>query len=149
MKYNNNAKKKGRSGIMDFRYRLMRFLSGRYGADRLFFVIFAVSAVLSVANIFIRSIILQCVVYALMLYAIFRVFSRNTVQRSREDAWVFEKLGFIKRKKELHERRKNDKCHIYKKCPSCKAILRLPRRIGVHKTVCPKCGKEFTVRVRK
>ena len=36
---------------------------------------FAVSAVLSVANIFIRSIILQCVVYALMLYAIFRVFS--------------------------------------------------------------------------
>ena len=38
---------------------------------------------------------------------------------------------------------------LWEKCPSCKAILRLPRRIGVHKTVCPKCGKEFTVRVRK
>lgn len=134
---------------MDFRNRLMRFMSGRYGSDEMFFGLFALSVILSVINIFLRSVILQLVIYALIVYAIFRTFSRNTEQRRRENAWLLKKIGFFKRKKELYNQKKTDKCHVYKKCPSCKAILRLPRRVGVHKTVCPKCGKEFTVKVRK
>ena len=134
---------------MDFRYRLMRFLSGRNGPDELFFAFFLISVILSVINIFVRSVILQLAVYALMIYALFRLFSRNTEKRRMENAYFTEKLRFAKRKKELHERRKNDKCHVYKTCPSCKAVLRLPRRAGVHKTVCPKCGREFNVRVKK
>ena len=49
---------------MDFRYRLMRFMSGRNGPDELFALIFAVSVILSVINIFVRSYILQIAVYA-------------------------------------------------------------------------------------
>ena len=63
--------------------------------------------------------------------------------------WVKEKLGFLKRKRDFYAQKKADKVHVYKKCPACGAVLRLPRRIGVHKTVCPKCGKEFTVKVKK
>lgn len=134
---------------MDFRYRLMRFMSGRYGADELFFICFAVSVVISVVNIFVRSVYLQLADYALLFYALFRVFSRNTEKRRRENAWVLNIINSVKRKKNLRQQRRNDKCHIYKKCPECKAILKLPRRPGVHKTVCPKCGKEFTVKVKK
>ena len=134
---------------MNFRYRLMQFMSGRYGPDELFFAVFAISAALSVVNIFLRSIILQLVVYALIVYAVFRVFSRNTEQRRKENSWFLGKVSVFKHRKELHDRKKADKCHVYKKCPACKAVLRLPRRVGVHKTVCPKCGKEFTVKVKK
>ena len=92
---------------------------------------------------------IQIIVYALIIFAVFRMFSRNTEQRRKENYWIREKLGFIKRKKDFHAQKKADKVHVYKKCPACGAVLRLPRRIGVHKTVCPKCGKEFTVKVKK
>lgn len=134
---------------MNFRYRIMQFMSGRCGPDEIFFIVFAVSVVLSLINVFIRSIVLQLIVYALMGYCIFRLFSRNTVKRRRENNWFNDKIHFIKRRKEFIKQRRADKCHVYKKCPSCKAVLRLPHRLGVHKTVCPKCGREFTVKVKK
>lgn len=134
---------------MDFRYRLMRFMSGRNGPDELFFAFFILSVVLAAINVFLRSLIFQLIIYALVIYALFRVFSRNTEKRRSENSRFVAKAHFIKRKRELHEQRRNDKCHVYKKCPSCKAILKLPRRVGTHKTVCPKCGREFTVKVKK
>lgn len=140
---------------MNFRYRLMQFMSGRYGPDETFFVIFIAAVILSVVNIFIRFVsfglyvVIQLLVYALIIYGLFRMFSRNLEQRRRENMWVTEKLGFLKRKRDFYAQKKADKVHVYKKCPACGAILRLPRRIGVHKTVCPKCGKEFTVKVKK
>lgn len=140
---------------MNFRYRLMQFMSGRYGPDETFFVIFIAAVILSVVNIFIRFVslglylVIQLLVYALIIYSLFRIFSRNLEQRRRENMWVKEKLGFLKRKRDFYAQKKADKVHVYKKCPACGAVLRLPRRIGVHKTVCPKCGKEFTVKVKK
>lgn len=134
---------------MDFRYRLMRFMSGRNGPDEIFVAMLLLSAVLAGVNIFVRSLVLQAVVYIVMLAAIFRCFSRNTEQRRRENGRFLSAADFIKRRKSFYSQKKADKCHVYKKCPSCGAVLRLPRRVGVHTTVCPKCGKEFTVKVRK
>ena len=140
---------------MNFRYRLMQFMSVLYGADETFFVIFIAAVILSVVNIFIRFVslglylVIQLLVYALIIYSLFRIFSRNLEQRRRENTWAKAKLGFLRRKRDFYAQKKADKVHVYKKCPSCGAVLRLPRRIGVHKTVCPKCGKEFTVKVKK
>ena len=134
---------------MGFRYRIMQFMSGRYGTDNLTYALLTVAVVLAVVNIFVRSYILQLLVYALVFYALCRVFSRNIEARRRENVWFKNKMGIVKQKKEFYNRKKSDVLHIYKKCPACKAILRLPRRIGVHKTVCPRCSKEFTVKVKK
>ncbi|MBR7132304.1 MAG: hypothetical protein IKD04_02085 [Clostridia bacterium] len=134
---------------MDFRYRLMRLMSGRYGTDKLFYGIFAVAMVLSFINLFIRSILLQLVVYALVVFAVFRMLSRNIEARRRENAYFCEKLNFLKRRRDFYNQKKADRCHVYKKCPECKAVLRLPYRPGVHKTACPRCGKEFTVKVKE
>ena len=104
---------------MDFRYRLIRFMSGRNGPDELFALIFAVSVVMSVINIFVRSYILQIAVYAVMILAIFRLFSRNTDRRKRENDKFLSILGVFRRKKSFREQKRADKCNIYKKCPDC------------------------------
>lgn len=134
---------------MNFRYKLMQFLSGRYGVDTSFYVLFILSAILAFLNCFLRFWPLQIVVYAITFYAIFRMFSRNINARTKENriitGWIFK----MKNNMAIARSRKADVTHIYKKCPNCKATLRLPRRKGKHKTVCPKCSKEFSVRVYK
>ncbi len=134
---------------MNFRYKLMQFLSGRYGADALGNVILIFAVVLAVINIILRSLILQIFVYALMFFQIYRLFSRNISVRQRENRWFLDKVFYFKKRKEIQAQRKADRFHVYKKCPSCKAVLRLPYRVGKHKTVCPRCQKEFTVKVKK
>ena len=134
---------------MNFRYKLMQFMSGRYGPDKLFYAISVTAMAIAFINIFLRMWELQIVVYTLLGYGLFRCMSRNIVARSRENRWFEDKLNFLKRRREMKLRQQADKAHVYKKCPSCKAVLRLPRRQGKHKTVCPKCGKEFKVTVRK
>lgn len=134
---------------MGFRYKLMQFMSGRYGVDTLFYVLFAISAALSVANLFIGSLILQLFIDVIIIYSLFRVMSRNVYARKRENQ-LFSRLAFkLSQKQKIRSQRKADYTHIYKKCPKCSAVLRLPRRKGKHTTVCPKCGHEFKVHVFK
>ena len=134
---------------MNFRYKLMQFMSGRYGVDGLFYVLFAVSALLSIINCFVQSMWLQLVVYAIIVYAFFRIMSRNIDARRRENQWFNKiKIGLIM-KRNTRRQRRADYNHVYKKCPRCHAVLRLPRRKGRHTTVCPKCNKEFKVYVFK
>ncbi|MCQ2478638.1 MAG: hypothetical protein MJ091_05465 [Clostridia bacterium] len=134
---------------MNFRYKLMQFMSGRNGLDRLFYLLFAVAAVIWLVNCFVRSIILQLIIDAILIYAFFRVLSKNVYARRKEETAVFSLVDKFMSKINTKKQQMADKTHIYKKCPYCKATLRLPRRKGKHKTVCPKCNKEFTVRVFK
>ncbi len=134
---------------MNFRYRLMQFMSGRYGVDGLFYALFAVSAILAIVNCFLRVVWLQFVVYAIIIYAFFRIVSRNIQARRRENR-AFINLGAkVFKKYNVYRQRKMDRGHVYKKCPACRAVLRLPRRKGKHTTICPKCNKEFRVYVFK
>lgn len=134
---------------MNFRWRLMRFMSGRYGADALFYVLFIISAILAFVNIFVRSVVLQIIVYAIVLIAVLRVFSGNIAARSRENRAVLGVINKVRSVYNLRRQRKADYTHIYKKCPRCHAVLRLPRKKGKHSTVCPRCNKSFSVRVYK
>ena len=134
---------------MNFRYKLMQFMSGRYGADALFYGLFIIACVLAFINIFLRLWVLQIIVYVIMFYAIFRYLSRNISARSNENRKFNDFLNVLRRKSEIARQRKADTYHVYRKCKKCKAVLRLPRRIGKHKTVCPKCNHEITVRVRR
>ncbi len=134
---------------MNFRYRLMQFMSGRYGIDKLFYALFATSAVLAIANCFFRLWWLQIIVYAIIVYAFFRIMSRNIEARRCENR-VFANIGAkAYTRYNTYRQRKMDRSHVYKKCPACHVVLRLPRRKGKHTTVCPKCNKEFKVYVFK
>lgn len=133
---------------MNFRYKLMRFMQGRYGIDNLFFVLFALAAVLSLVNSFARWWLLQIIVDVILIYAFYRVLSRNIDARRRENRFFDNLKSKMQARRNLCRQRKADWNHVYKKCPQCKAVLRLPRRKGKHSTVCPKCNKEFKVIVR-
>lgn len=132
---------------MNFRYKLMQFMRGRYGVDNLFYVLIAAGVILSIVNVVLRSLVLQLLIYAIIIYAFFRTVSRNIEARRRENQSFGKLQNSIIKKRDLHRQRKADYTHIYKKCPHCRAVLRLPRRKGKHSTVCPRCNKEFKVRV--
>lgn len=134
---------------MNFRYKLMRFMSGRYGTDALFYFLFAIAAVLAIANCFVRSLWVQLIVNAIVIYAFFRTFSRNVEARRRENQGFIKLKRIILKKRSLRLQRRADRAHVYKKCPKCRAVLRLPRKKGRHTTVCPRCSKKFKVYVFK
>ena len=134
---------------MNFRYKLMQFMRGRNGIDNLFYMLFALAAVISVVNCFADSFVLQFIIWIILGYAFFRVLSRNVDARRKENQ-VFNHLAFkIREKQNVCRQRRADYNHVYKKCPRCHVVLRLPRRKGKHTTVCPKCNNEFKVYVFK
>ncbi len=137
---------------MNFRYKLAQLMSGRYisyGIDMLSKALAAVCIVLSVINLFVYSLIIYVVETVLFFWLIYRLFSRNVYARQRENQKVIEVTNKIKNfftlKKRIHSERDT---HIYRKCPHCLVMLRLPKRKGDHTVVCPRCKNSFKVKVR-
>ncbi len=133
---------------MKFRDKLIRFMYGRYGFDAFsrFLLIFCV--VLSIVNMFFRNWYLSIFESALMFYLIFRIFSRNIYKRRQENERFVKMSSKLKGSFKLLKNRWKDRgTHIYRKCPSCKATLRLPREKGKHTVKCPKCSNRFNVNV--
>ena len=84
----------------------------------------------------------------MIFLAVFRCFSRNIYKRQAENAKylkVTTKIRqFFKRQK---NRIKYRKTKVYKKCPSCKNILCLPRKKGRHTVKCPSCSHRFDIKI--
>ncbi len=51
---------------------------------------------------------------------------------------------FILQKNKLRDR----KTHVYRECPRCHAVLRLPKKAGSHRAKCPRCTESFEVLVK-
>ena len=132
-----------------FREKIARFMMGRYGADRLYHFLVSLCCIMIVVNFFVNSLLLSLVETGLFIYANFRVMSRNVYKRQRENAAFLKILekqkGFFKLQK---AKRRDRKTHVFKKCPSCKNNLRLPRQKGKHTVLCPCCKNRFEVKIR-
>lgn len=136
------------NGRPSFRERIARFMAGRYGIDSLYYFLLGICFILIVINLFASSYIISIIETALFVYALYRVMSRNIYKRQQENE-RFIKLtrkpkGFINLQKCKNRDRKT---HVYKKCPSCRNNLRLPREKGKHTVVCPCCKHRFDVRI--
>ncbi len=114
----------------------MRFMSGRYGTDKLNMAILTAGIVLSVAGLFVRLPLLNlCFMlgsYLLLGISVFRTFSRNTYKRYQENRRFTQFLQKCK-----------DKDHRYYTCPRCRQQVRVPRGKGKISISCPKCGEKF------
>ena len=121
---------------------------GRYGTDTLsmvlLYVYFAFVLICTVVSIFVRSLWFSLFYYvvatALVVWMFSRMFSKNIVARKRENDKF---CGFFKLRKNKFRDRKT---HVYRKCPACKAVLRLPKAKGKHFVVCPRCKNRFEVK---
>ncbi len=127
------------------REKLQRFMMGRYGVDALNRFLFALVLILWVLDIFIDTRILYSWAILLVVYAYFRMFSRNVQKRYQENvkylqikSKVLSKLKFKSSHNTQHKTH-----HIYK-CPTCRQKIRIPRGKGRICITCPKCKTEFT-----
>ena len=128
---------------------IYRFMYGRYGNDTLNKTLLWGYVVLMLAYmivfLFVEENAFVYLAYLFVSWALvgiifFRMMSRNIAKRRSENE-KFE--GFFKLIRNKHRDRKT---HVYKKCPSCRAVLRLPRAKGKHSVVCPRCKNRFEVR---
>ena len=113
-----------------------RFMTGRYGNDKLNMAILGVAVVISLLSGFFRSagvnLLMTAVAYGLMIWAIWRTLSRNTYKRYQENRKF---LQFFDRLK--------DRNHRYFDCPKCRQIVRVPRGKGKIAITCPRCREKF------
>ena len=144
---------------MKFREALSRMLYGRYGADELYNVLFIAEIILlvlgAVFNLLgnavpllnVLSVLFYLSALGLMIWAMYRFFSRNIEKRCRENAaWLRFKAKLSPKKKPALP--PDTPTHIFRACPKCRATLRLPRQVGKHKAKCPRCGHSFGVKVK-
>ncbi|MEA4966002.1 MAG: hypothetical protein VB055_09300 [Oscillospiraceae bacterium] len=109
------------------------FMSGRYGSDRLNLLLVFGGLLLSLLSSFVQSLgFLVILSYALLVWAIFRMFSRNIAARQKEAAAYSRLKKFF-----------SDRQNRYYACPSCGQTIRVPRKKGKINIKCPRCGQRF------
>ncbi len=140
----------------------MHFMQGRYGRDRLGDALMWTGVVLSVINIFVRGNILWILSMAAIIFAIYRMFSKNYARCSKQNEWYLRKIypavekagirlryfgGCIKHRAERISSsiKMHRQYHIYK-CRKCGQKIRIPRGKGKIMVTCPKCRYEFKKR---
>lgn len=115
---------------------LQSFMAGRYGTDRLNMVILGAGVILCLVSLFVQvpvvNLILTLLSYGCMIWAIFRMLSRNTYKRYRENRRFLMLIDRVK-----------DREHRYFSCPRCHQPIRVPRGKGKIAITCPKCKEKF------
>ena len=125
--------------------KLQRFMIGRYGVDALGKFLLGVVVVLWAVNLFANNRILYSWALLLMVYAYFRMFSRNTTKRYQENVKFLQiKNKVVARFKSEKSQLKQRKTHHIYRCPTCRQKIRIPRGKGRICITCPKCKTEFT-----
>ncbi len=153
----------------NLKFKFMEFMRGRNGSDDLYFAMVIFSLILEVANWFINSRFYSAFTLLFFILTLYRFFSKNLVQRQRENAKFLQiiskmknkdfsrnpydvtpkKPSKIKKKIDAYKMRFRDrKTHVFKKCPNCQATIRLPKRKGEHTVCCPRCSKDFNIKIR-
>ena len=119
------------------------FFSKRYGADALSAALIALSGVILLLVLILASsrgrfwALLALIPLAL---AAFRILSKNTVRRERENkAFVTFFLGIKGNLRLLLCRIRDRNTHIYFRCPCCRRALRVARAQGEIRVACPNC----------
>ena len=137
----------GNRGRFSLKDLFSKICYGANGSDALSRASLIASAVVIIANLFVRSPILIIVAYLFLGYSLFRILSRIVARRRKENEW-FVNIGRKIRAKFrlLRNKWKDRKTHVYVKCPECKNVLRLVKNKGEHTVVCPCCNKKFVIK---
>jgi len=133
-----------------YREKYYNLMVGRYALwDRLNKDMLIFCVALNFINLFIGSWIVRTVAALLFLAPIFRVFSKNIDKREDENTnYCKKRKGVVEWFKIMYKRISEIKTHRYYKCKNCDSYIRVPYKKGEHTIDCPKCGKEFKVKIR-
>lgn len=126
------------------REKLQRFMAGRYGSDQLNKFLFIVILVILIASFFVGRGWLYFIGLGLLIYAYYRMLSRNIAARYKENEGYLRLSGKVRNffavKKSHFSQRKN---YRFYRCPKCGQQVRVPKGKGHIRITCPKCRAEF------
>ncbi len=130
--------------LQNLKYKLARFMTGRYGMDQFTRFLSAAAFVMLLLGLFTRKGIFTYIILALIVYMYYRVLSKDIAKRSAENQkflsfWSKATEGLGRTKRRLLDMKTH---HIYK-CPSCGQKIRIPRGKGKIEISCPKCSTKF------
>lgn len=136
---------------MKFINKIQRFMYGRYGSDELYMFLFKIYLVLFFINLFCKLDILTYIELFLIIFMLYRFFSKNLYKRRRENTIFLNIKKKILKPFDVLKKNICDKNHVYKKCHKCKTILKLPLPIkrGIKTAKCPNCGNKVKLLVLK
>jgi LSD1 subclass zinc finger protein len=136
--------------------KFQRFMAGRYGTDSLYkaLLVFYLIGIILCSIVYRFSKIsyyaLWVLATAILIFAVFRVFSKNIPARRKENENWLKFTGKISRNTRLNKDKFNQrKTHKFVKCKSCKSVLRLPKHRGKINVTCPHCQKQFIINTGK
>ena len=129
---------------------LYRFMYGRNGMDqlngalvRIYLGLFVVQVLCSLARLGIGVLLLDALLWVLLLFICFRMFSKNLAKRRAENQKWVNWLWSGKNRRAGAKARRADKEHKYFTCKACKTICRVPAGKGKIIITCPKCGAQI------
>lgn len=125
------------------REKMMRFMQGRYGNDRLGQVMLVAALVCMVLSLF-RIPFISTVGLVVLILTYYRMFSRQIGKRAAENqkylALEWKLRARLQRRKQAVAQ---SRTHRIFKCPKCRQKIRVPRHRGRIAISCRKCGTEF------
>ena len=130
-----------------FRNTVARFMVGRYGNDQLNRFLFGAYIVLWLLSAFFEGLwgfLLSLLTTVAAVFLLWRMLSRNIPRRQAENqrflAWWYPVKRWcgqqVTRLRDIRRFR-------YRRCPSCRAMLRLPIKRGRRTVTCPRCHTQF------
>ena len=126
--------------LMNFFRKLMY---GRYGSDQLSFFLLILYVVLILLSGLPHMGVLSWAALAVLLWDLFRMFSRRIDRRRAENARFLTLAGPAVRWVRMRVTVFRDKEHRYFRCPNCGQYLRVPRGKGKINVTCRNCGASF------
>lgn len=149
-----------RAWVARTRRRFSDFMYGRNGIDSLSHFLFWLIIILAFVNLLTRDKwVITLIELCIFGYSVFRIFSKNVYRRQKENQFYLncrvklrDFFAKLKKKANAHaslqkNKWRDRKTHVYKRCPKCKSVLRLPRVKGKHTAACPCCENRFDVRI--
>ena len=136
-----------RNMLGQFGASLQRFMYGRNGVDQLSMALMAPYLLFYLLFVFTDWMIFNALTWAIMVIVLWRTLSRRLDKRRAENARYFQlRNKFVYGFRNWRERRKQSKDYCFFRCPSCRAMLRVPRGKGRIRVTCRKCGNAFEKR---
>jgi len=129
--------------MKNMRNGFYRFMAGRYGNDSFNNFLLVFSFIFLIINFVLKLNIISILVEVLLIYMLYRSFSKNFVKRHAENNF-FIKLKYLFHKRYLLIKKQiSDFKHRYYMCPNCHQIVRVPKGKGKVIIKCAKCHNEF------
>ena len=133
-----------RNFLQNFAYKLQRFMIGRYGTDELNILLSIIGFILVILSFVPPMRFLYIPAFILLLFSLFRSYSRNISARQKERRIYLNLKYKISSPFSLTAKKWRDrKTHKYYKCKKCKAIMRVPKGKGKIEITCPKCANKI------